>query len=564
MLLYQNIYVFLSSTIFCLLLTPFIRAVSLRYKILKKPNHRTVHENPMPLLGGIAVAFATLFSIVSFYVIYKQETTWPIDFSKLCILSFSGLIILALGFVDDVKGVGPWGKFVIQTLAAFIIWAFGIRLNFFADYIESNIFINLFSLFFTLFWMLSFTNAINLIDGLDGLATGISSISFLSLGIISYTDNNNQALSFVCIALAGATLGFLRYNFNPAKIFLGDTGSLFLGFMLGGISLLGAMKTATISSVAIPIILIGLPAIDTSFSIIRRLLKKTSIFQGDKEHIHHKLLEMGFSHRRVVIILYCLSVFFAFLALYLTFSSGRQTGLVVLLFSFVSYLAFNKLGYKEYIKLLKYRLSSNGEEDNIPLEVKFFDLTAKLNIARKPESIWQTASKIIDTIGFERSSLHFFDPEEKKIFKVFSWAQDLDKIENLMKRYQKIVMGGSLGKGGSIVSYQLSQKKPKLIIVRSKEEMKGIICDEILKNIAAEEFVSVPIIGRNGPLGAIVADKYFTSKMIKQEEVAMLSSLAAQIAVIIERNQLTKNLNTFFPGVAKRQQHIESQKNLLY
>ena len=564
MLLYQNIYIFLSSTIFCLLFTPFVKAFSLRYKILKKPNHRTVHESPMPLLGGVAVAFAALLSIVSFYVLYKEEITWPIDFSKLCILSLSGLIVLALGLVDDVKGVGPWGKFVIQALAAFIIWAFGIRLNFFAGYIESNIFISLFSLFFTLFWMLSFTNAINLIDGLDGLATGISSISFLSLGIISYTESNNQALSFVCIALAGATLGFLRYNFNPAKIFLGDTGSLFLGFMLGGISLLGAMKTATISSVAIPIILIGLPAIDTSFSIIRRLLKKTSIFQGDKEHIHHKLLEMGFSHRRVVIILYCLSVFFAFLALYLTFSSGRQTGLVVLLFSFVSYLAFNKLGYKEYIKLLKYRLSSNGEEDNIPLEVKFFDLTAKLNIARKPESIWQTASKIIDTIGFERSSLHFFDPEEKKIFKVFSWAQDLDKIENLMKRYQKIVMGGSLGKGGSIVSYQLSQKKPKLIIVRSKEEMKGIICDEILKNIAAEEFVSVPIIGRNGPLGAIVADKYFTSKMIKQEEVAMLSSLAAQIAVIIERNQLTKNLNTFFPGVAKRQQHIESQKNLLY
>ena len=237
---------------------------------------------------------------------------------------------------------------------------------------------------------------------------------------------------------------------------------------------------------------------------------------------------------------------------------------MVLLFSFVSYLAFNKLGYKEYIKLLKYRLSSNGEEDNIPLEVKFFDLTAKQNIARKPEYIWQTASKIIDTIGFERSSLHFFDPEEKKIFKVFSWAQDLDKIENIMKRYQKIVMGGSLGKGGSIVSYQLSQKKPKLLMVRSKEEMKGIICDEILKNIAADEFVSVPIIGRNGPLGAIVADKYFTSKIIKQEEVAMLSSLAAQIAVIIERNQLTKNLTTFFPGAAKRQQNIASQKNLLY
>ena len=309
MLLYQNIYIFLSSTIFCLLLTPLVKAFSLRYKILKKPNHRTVHESPMPLLGGVAVAFAALLSIVSFYVLYKQEITWPIDFSKLCILSLAGLIILALGLVDDVKGVGPWGKFVIQALAAFIIWAFGIRLNFFEGYIESSIFISLFSLFFTLFWMLSFTNAINLIDGLDGLATGISSISFLSLGIISYTESNNQALSFVCIALAGATLGFLRYNFNPAKIFLGDTGSLFLGFMLGGISLLGAMKTATISSVAIPIILIGLPAIDTSFSIIRRLLKKTSIFQGDKEHIHHKLLEMGFSHRRVVIILYCLSVF---------------------------------------------------------------------------------------------------------------------------------------------------------------------------------------------------------------------------------------------------------------
>jgi len=563
MFLYYNIYILISSIIFCLILTPFIKTVSLKYKILKKPNHRTVHENPMPLLGGIAIVLAVLSSIVSFYLIYKPEFIWSADFSKFIILFLSGLVILTLGLLDDIKGVGPWGKFIVQIIAASIIWIFGIRLDLLANYFESEILINIFSLFFTLFWMLSFTNAMNLIDGLDGLATGISSISFLSLGIISHI-NGNQILSLICIALAGATIGFLRYNFNPAKIFLGDTGSLFLGFMLGGISLLGAFKTATISSIMIPTILMGLPVIDTGFSIIRRVLKNTSIFQGDKEHIHHKLLEMGFSHRRVVIILYSISVFFAFLALYLTFNSGRQTGFAVLIFSFISYLVFNKLGYKEYLKLLKYRFTANGDDESVPLEVKFFDLTAKLNMAKKPEDIWETASKLIDAIGFERSSLHFLDPEGRKISRVFSWAQNLPKIENIMARYRKIVTEKPIGERGSIVSYQLSQKKPKILFVRSKEEMNGIICNEILKDIAAEQFVSVPIIGKNGALGAIVADKFFSSKPIKQEEVVMLSNLAAQIAAIVERNRLTMHLNNFVSKVRNRPQSIESQRNLLY
>lgn len=555
-----NIYIFISSIIFCIIATPFIKIISLKFNIVKEPNHRTIHESPMPLLGGIAIVLSTLASIISLYFVYEYKFVEIHDFSKPLILFLSGLIILVLGIFDDIRGVNPWGKFIVQAVAASIIWMFGIRLDFLLGYIESGAVINIISFFLTLLWMLSFTNAMNLIDGLDGLATGISSISFLSLGIISYI-NNNQILSFICIALAGATLGFLRYNFNPAKIFLGDTGSLFLGYMLGGISLLGAMKTATISSVMIPIILMGLPVIDTGLSIIRRILKNTSILQGDKEHIHHKLLEMGFSHRRVVIILYFFSVCFSFLAMYLTFNSGKQVGLVVLIFSIASYLAFSKLGYKEYLKLLKYRLVNN-EDDSVPLEVKYFDLTAKLNVAKKPEDIWETASKLINMIGFERSSLHFLDPERKKIIKVFSWAQDLNKIEVLMTRYQKIVMKKPLGEKGSIVSYQLSREKPEILFIRSKDEMNGIICNEILKDIAAEQFVSVPIIGKNGALGSIVADKYFSSRQIKQEEVAMLASLAAQIAAIVERNQLTIDLNGLASDVRKKPQLAESQKNI--
>ena len=556
-----NIYIFASSIIFCLIATPFIKLVSLRFNIVKKPNHITVHESPMPLLGGIAIVLSMIASIVSLFFIFKLESIEMHGLSKQpLILFFSGLIILVLGVFDDIKGVSPWGKFMVQALAASIIWVCGIRFDFLLSHLESGTTTDIISFFMTLLWMLSFTNAMNLIDGLDGLATGISSISFLSLGIISY---NSQILSFMCVALAGATLGFLRFNFNPAKIFLGDTGSLFLGYMLGGISLVGAMKTATISSIMIPIILMGLPAIDTGLSIIRRVLKNTSIFQGDKEHIHHKLLEMGFSHRRVVIILYSFSVLFSFLALYLTFDSGKQFGLVVLVFSVVSYLAFSKLGYKEYLKLLKYRIVGNGDE-NIPLEVKYFDLTSKLNVAKKPEDIWETASKLINMIGFERSSLHFLDPERKKIIKVFSWAQDLNKIEALMTRYQKIVMRKTLGEKGSIVSYQLSQGKPEILFIRSKDEMNGIICNEILKDIAAEQFVSVPIIGKNGALGYIVADKYFSSNPIKQEEVAMLASLAAQIAAIVECNQLSIDLNSIVSDVRKRSQLVESQKNILY
>ena len=227
------------------------------------------------------------------FVFFDQplQSNFPSIIAEIKIILFAFIGFAFLGILDDLSKIFLWQKtefhglrlrykLLLEIILASIVayWLFfDLKISFFNIPFFGVYKIGWWYIPIATFIMVSFANAVNITDGLDGLATGISSISFLSLGIISYTDNNNQALSFVCIALAGATLGFLRYNFNPAKIFLGDTGSLFLGFMLGGISLLGAMKTATISSVTIPIILIGLPAIDTSFSIIRRLLKKVNI-----------------------------------------------------------------------------------------------------------------------------------------------------------------------------------------------------------------------------------------------------------------------------------------------
>jgi UDP-GlcNAc:undecaprenyl-phosphate GlcNAc-1-phosphate transferase len=283
------------------ILTPFIKDIAIHIGALDKPNKRKIHKKPMPRLGGLAIFFGFLLG----YMLFSKQS---IIMNAILIGSF---IIVLTGVIDDIRPLKPLTKFVGQILSALtIVFYGGIVLSSISAF-GINMSFGIFSYPITVFFILAIINSINFIDGLDGLASGISSIFFLTVGIIAVILNRfnglDVTLSFIML---GSTLGFLLHNFYPAKIFLGDAGSMFLGFMISVISLLG-FKNVTVTSFIIPVLILGVPILDTAFAIIRRVIKGEAFYKPDKEHLHHQLLQLHFSHRTTVLIMYFINILFA-------------------------------------------------------------------------------------------------------------------------------------------------------------------------------------------------------------------------------------------------------------
>ena len=259
-------------------------------------------------------------------------------------------LIFCLGIYDDLRGAGPYLKFAVQAIAAAMLFAGGMRVLNLPVIFGSHALPWFVGLPLTVLWVLAVTNAFNLIDGLDGLAAGSALFSTLVVFVVSLVDHSWLG-SLMSVTLAGAILGFLRFNFNPATIFLGDSGSLFIGFMLSALALAGAQKAPTFVAVAIPVVSFGLPILETLLSILRRLIGGRPIFTADREHIHHKLLQMGFSHRQVVIVLYAVSAMFAMLSLFLLWPTGSTLGLVLAVVGTGVWLGVQHLNYLEFGEL---------------------------------------------------------------------------------------------------------------------------------------------------------------------------------------------------------------------
>lgn len=287
--------------LFVLLLVPFIKKIAIHIGALDIPNERKVHKEPMPRLGGLAIFFGFLLG----YMIYGTHSS---QMNSILIGSF---IIILTGVFDDIKPLKPKEKFIGQLVASLILVFYG---NFVMSEVSAfgiTLHFGIFSEILTLFFILGCINCMNLIDGLDGLAAGISSIYFLTIGIIA-TMQGSFGLDFVLtFVLLGSTLGFLVHNFHPASIFMGDSGSMFLGFIIATIALLG-FKNVTMSSFIIPLLILAIPILDTLFAIIRRTLKGESISTPDKFHIHHQLLNQNFTQRQTVLIIYGINILFAF------------------------------------------------------------------------------------------------------------------------------------------------------------------------------------------------------------------------------------------------------------
>ena len=314
------ILVVVSCMIFTMLITFLVKKIAVHVGAIDIPNKRKVHKVPIPRLGGLAIFLGFLFGYMIFGVQSVQMNS----------ILIGGFIIVLVGMIDDIKPLDPKIKLLGQIAAACVVIFYGnILLNkvtAFGLYIEFGFL----SYPLTIIFILGCMNIINLIDGLDGLCSGTCAIFYLTIGIIAFMKNYLGALNIsLTFIMLGSSLGFLFHNFHPAKIFLGDSGSLFQGFMIATISLLG-FKTATLVSLFVPLLILGIPILDTLFAIIRRLLKHQPIYLPDKSHLHHQLLSMGLSHRNTVLAIYGMNILFA-IASIIYMTNDRKLGLYVYL-----------------------------------------------------------------------------------------------------------------------------------------------------------------------------------------------------------------------------------------
>ena len=304
-------------------LTPLCRKLAFRIGALDYPGARKVHRQAMPLLGGLAI-------YLSFWAV-SAPLLLPEGGGQLQGLFWGSTLILLLGIYDDLKGLSYKVKLAGQFAAAFILLAYNIKIEFITLPFQEITFLGYFVIPLTLFWVVGLTNAVNLIDGVDGLATGVSAIA--AIVMFALTWGEFPLIPVLTLILAGAALGFLPHNFSPARIFLGDTGSLFLGFLLAGFSIMGVTKQATLTTLIIPVIIFGLPITDTFYAIWRRFRNGQPIFKADKGHIHHRLLDVGLTTRQTVMILYFCSIYFGAAAIVFNRFTGFSRYLIPVTFA---------------------------------------------------------------------------------------------------------------------------------------------------------------------------------------------------------------------------------------
>jgi len=299
----EYLLVFLTAVAVTFALTPFAIFIAPKIGAVDIPkDNRRVHSKPMPRFGGLAIFIGTSAAIAVFLAPGNPRMTGVL----IC-----GALIYLVGVVDDLRGLSAKVKFLGQVLIACAAYGFGIRINFihvfFLPDSDYTFFPGLSAFIMTVIWIAGITNTINLIDGLDGLAAGVTSIASLSIAYAAFVSHAPIEATLAMLALAGGALGFLPYNFHPAKIFMGDSGALFLGFMLAALSIEGATKSATVVALFVPVLVLGVPIFDTAFAILRRMINKRPIMEADKGHLHHRIMAAGFGQKRAVLMLYGIS-----------------------------------------------------------------------------------------------------------------------------------------------------------------------------------------------------------------------------------------------------------------
>lgn len=342
---------FVVALVASLVLTPLVRSVALSRGFVARGGGRHLHEGRIPRVGGIALALAWCVAVLSFLPLESfGKDTIATPKHQLAGLVGGGLVLCLVGAIDDVRGLRVAHKILAQVAIAILAYACEFRID--AIWLPYFGILNMgaFALPVTVIWIVGVTNAVNLIDGLDGLAAGVSLIAAIT-GFFMAWMNGSALVALALAALIGILLGFLFYNFNPARIFMGDSGSYFLGYTLATTSLAGAVqqKTSTAVSMLVPMVALGLPIFDTLFSMLRRYIERRPLFDADRGHVHHRLLKLGFTHRRVVVLLYGVSVTLAMCAVTMSLGESWVTGGALLIATLVLVGLMRVAGYFDYL-----------------------------------------------------------------------------------------------------------------------------------------------------------------------------------------------------------------------
>ncbi len=413
---------FLIAFFVSIVITRSIIRVAVRLDFVDKPDYvRKFHQNAVPCVGGVGIFIAFFVPVAALFFFYKnfiseQLLHLPIE---LLGLTAGATIGLGLGFFDDVRGLRMRWKLLLQAVAATAAFATGYAIAEISIPFVGVIEVGVISYPLTLFWFLGCMNALNFLDGLDGLAAGVSLLVSITLFLVSLIFENRVGM-VLSISLAGAILGFLLYNFHPARIFLGDSGSMLLGFLIGALSILAGRSTENTTTVSlfIPLIALGLPILDTCLVIARRWFRRVPIAEADRRHIHYALISMGLSHKRTVLILYLASVVFGVCALLITFERGEVVILVLGAMCIIGFVCV-----RVFAGVTMAALFSRGFDAGARSALERALL--EMHVEDTPERVWRCCHPVLAAVGLDRAELHLLD-EVSAQMTILRWTRTDD------------------------------------------------------------------------------------------------------------------------------------------
>lgn len=473
--MFENIISFVLSFIIALSATPIARKIAFKVGAVDTPkDNRRMHKKTMPLMGGLAIVFAFIMTLL--FNVFGDITKITSGFDNVDYLRFGGfflgiIIIVICGILDDIYKIKARYKFIFQLSAAIVVVLSGTRIAFVTNPLSENWLTNLppfLSIVISIIWIVGVTNAINFIDGLDGLAAGVCSIASLSLFFVSIVIGGMSVVSILTATLAGSALGFLPYNFNPAKIFMGETGSAFLGFTLAFISIQGTFKFYAAIAIAIPILVLGIPLFDTIFAILRRTFSGRSFAEADRGHLHHRLVDMGLSQKQSVIILYTVSAVLGLSAIVLADKGPLPAIILIVAVSifiiggskFIGELSIEQNRYAKGEFLMNKQLEKNIKPKNLNEKLKVITVfgtrpdAIKMVPLIKELETHENIDSIVCVTGQHRQML-------AQVLEIFEIVPDYDL--NIMKERQTLqYITTSIIEGLTAV---LEKEKPDIVLV---------------------------------------------------------------------------------------------------
>ena len=394
-----------SALLFTLAFTPVCRTACIRLGWVDQPGPRKVHQAPVPRTGGIAILFAyALAFLILFYSPLGGARAVAAALPSVWALLPAVLVAFATGLLDDVFGLKPWMKILGQIIAAALACNANVQIHAVAGHSIASTW---WHVPITILWLVACSNAFNLIDGLDGLAVGVGLCATATI-FLSATLSGNYALALVTAPLLGALLGFLPYNVNPASIFMGDCGSLTVGFLLGCFGVIWSQKSATLLGMTAPLIALAIPLLDTALAVARRFLRHQPVFGADRGHIHHRLLARGFTPRRVAYVLYASAGIVAGLSLLLSSAANHVGGIALVAFCAIVWLAVQYLGYEEF-DAARHMIFGGIFRRALNANLSISQLETAVHVANTVDECWDALVKTSRDLGFSEASLQFND-----------------------------------------------------------------------------------------------------------------------------------------------------------